>query len=382
MMLSELLQAETQRLGFLLWGVAAVAPPPHWNTYQEWIAAERHAGMAYLSAERAMQRRAQPGLILPEARALLVVGMRYFAPAFVSDSLPTGEALGRVAAYAWGDDYHEIIPPYLDELNALIEKQVGRAVLARSYTDSGPLLERDHAQRAGLGWIGKNTCLVSPQNGSFFLLGESLLAVEIEPSLPFQSDHCGSCRRCIEACPTSCIGMDRTIDAGRCISYLTIESKGAIPPDLRPRLGDWVFGCDVCQSVCPWNLRFAELTGHPALRPSPGVPRPLLRRELHLTPQEFNRKFKRSPIRRAKRRGYLRNLAVALGNQRDTAAIPDLESLLSDEPEPLARAHAAWALGRMRATRARRAIEKAARGDPDVTVRIEAQAALDETNPL
>jgi epoxyqueuosine reductase len=249
-----------------------------------------------------------------------------------------------VAAYAWGDDYHTVFPPRLKELVTFIEEQVGHSVPNRYYTDTGPLLERDLAQRAGLGWIGKNTCLINPKQGSYFLLAEILLDLELEPDLPFSTDYCGTCTRCIQACPTECILPDRTIDARRCISYLTIELKGDIPEEMRPMLGDWVFGCDVCQMVCPWN-RFASPEGNASFAPRPGVPTPNLIRELELTPENFNRKFKNSPLKRAKRRGYLRNVAVAAGNSEDEQAIPGLEEAQNDEEE-LVRTHATWALGK------------------------------------
>lgn len=378
MTLNDLIQAETQRLGFSLSGVARIAPPSHMATYERWIQAGLHAGMAYLASERALERRANPALILPEAVSLLVVAMRYFSPDAAPEG-PAGEALGRVAAYAWGDDYHEVITPRLAELIALLEKHLGRPVTARSYTDTGPILERDFAQMAGMGWSGKNTCFISPKHGSYFLLGESLLDIELEPNSPFNTDQCGSCRRCIEACPTQCIREDRTIESGRCISYLTIENKGPIPPDLRPQIGNWVFGCDICQMVCPWNIRFAKPEGDSALAPRDEVPQPVLRKEIRLTPQEFNRKFRRSPIQRAKRRGYLRNVAVALGNQQDTSSIPDLEHVMDNEPEPLIRAHAAWALGRMRTRRARQALEKAYQQEQEAVVRKDVQDALDSS---
>ncbi len=378
MSLNDLLQAEAFRLGFMLFGAARVQPPPHVAEYKRWVVAGRHASMAYLATERALERRAHPNLILPEATSLLVVAMRYFAPQ-LNLLASSSEALGRVAAYAWGADYHEIIPPRLAELIALIQDYLGRPVRERSYTDTGPILERDFAQTAGLGWIGKNTCLISPQHGSYFLLGESFLDVEIEPSPPFQSDQCGACRRCIEACPTDCILPDRTIDATRCISYLTIENKGPIPPELRPQMDNWVFGCDICQMVCPWNVRFAQPEGHPALAPYEGVSQPVLREELGLTPQAFNLKFRRSPIKRAKRRGYLRNIAVALGNQADPGTIPDLANVLQQEAEPLVRAHAAWALGRMHARQARQALDKAFKQETDTDVRIEVLSALDSS---
>ena len=374
----DLLQAESSRLGFLLCGTAPIVAPPHLGVYQSWLAEGLHAGMSYLAVERAIERRAQPGLILPQARSILVVAMRYFSPTSIPDGT-AGEAVGRVAAYAWGADYHEVIPPLLAQLLAMLEKHLGRSFAARNYTDTGPILERDFAQRAGLGWAGKNTCLISPRHGSYFLLGESLLDVDLPIGEPFQNDHCGSCTRCIKACPTGCIRPDRTIDAGRCISYLTIENKGPIPPHLRPYLGDWIFGCDVCQSVCPWNARFASSSGYHAFAPTPETARPVLRAELHLTPQAFNRKFKGSPVLRAKRRGYLRNLAVALGNQPDPAAIPDLEQVLSNEPEPLVRAHAAWALGRMGHSRARRTLDQAIHSEMDSSVLEEVRAALDQS---
>jgi epoxyqueuosine reductase len=193
-----------------------------------------------------------------------------------------------------------------------------------------------------LGWIGKNTCLIHPAHGSWFLLSEILLGIFIEPDPAFVSDHCGTCTRCIEACPTHCILPNRTLDAKRCISYLTIESKGDIPTELRPLIKDWVFGCDVCQMVCPWN-RFADKDGDPVFQPQQGIPLPILTRELSLTPQAFNLKFKRSPVKRAKRRGYLRNVAVVLGNCGDEESIPALGQALED-PEPMVRDHAKWAI--------------------------------------
>ncbi len=178
------------------------------------------------------------------------------------------------------------------------------------------------------------------------MLAEILLGIDLEPDPPFTADRCGTCRRCIEACPTGCILPDRTLDARRCIAYLTIENKGEIPPDLRPQMGKWVFGCDICQMVCPWN-RFAAKEYDPSLAAFPGVISPDLRADLMLTPHEFNQKFKDSPVQRARRRGYLRNVAVALGNSRDPAGIPALEEALQDD-EPLVRSHAEWALKQIR----------------------------------
>jgi epoxyqueuosine reductase len=254
-----------------------------------------------------------------------------------------------VAAYAWGRDYHLVFPQRLESLVAYIGQEVRGTVPNRWYTDTGPILERDLAQRAGLGWIGKNTCLINPKLGSYFLLAEILLGTDLEPDPPFTVDRCGTCTRCIEACPTHCILPDRTLDARRCISYLTIENKGEIPPDLRPRMGNWTFGCDVCQMVCPWN-RFAEKEYDQSFAPHPDLPSPDLIADLMLTPQEFNRKFKDNPVQRARRGGYLRNTAVALGNSGSMAGIPALEGALQ-AGAPLIRQHAGWALKQIRKIR-------------------------------
>jgi epoxyqueuosine reductase len=369
------IRAEAARLGFSLSGVTTPAPPPHIDAYTGWLARGQHAQMAYLNTERSRSARANPLEVFDNARSVVVLGMRYPDPRAIPDARP-GEACGRVAAYAWGDDYHETIPARLAPLAELLKAQLEEPFQSKTYTDTGPVLERDLAQRAGLGWAGKNTCLISPHAGSYYLLAEIFTSAEILPGPALQTDLCGSCTRCIQACPTGCILPNRTIDAGRCISYLTIENKGVIAPQLRPKLADWIFGCDICQMVCPWNIRFSDLAAGEAFAPRADVPRPPLRAELRLTPQEFNRKFKNSPLRRAKRRGYLRNVAVALGNQPDSAALPDLGWSLLAEPEPLVRAHVAWALGQTGGAPARQVLDKALRGEPDPGVIQEIRAAL------
>ncbi len=335
------------RLGFALAGVTTPEPPLHWPTYENWLAAGRHGGMSYLADENARTRRRDPRRILPECQSILVLAARYPDPRSAGSpeaGSPAGATgpRGRVAAYAWGEDYHRLLSERLKALVAFIETRLGGPVPNRWYTDTGPLLERDLAQRAGLGWIGKNTCLIHPGMGSYFLLAEVLLGIRLEPDPPFVDDRCGTCTRCIDACPTQCILPDRTLDARRCISYLTIELKDSIPPDLRPRMGDWVFGCDVCQEVCPGN-RFADGRVDPAFHPRPGVPAPVLVTEIELTPEAFNRKFKDSPVQRPRRRGYLRSIAIALGNAADPAAIPALERA-AETAEPNLREHINWAL--------------------------------------
>ena len=349
MHLRQELEAEASRLGFNLMGITTPDPPPHYAVYENWLEAGRHGSMSYLATERARTRRGDPRQILAECRSILVLGVRY--PASIPVSLQHGldkpalPSLGRIASYAWGDDYHDILPKRLQTLAGFIEARLGSTIPCRWYTDTGPLLERDLAQRAGLGWIGKNTCLIHPRLGSSFLLAEILLTIDLPPDPPFTQDYCGACMRCIEACPTGCILPDRTLEARRCLSYLTIEHKGSIPTELRSSLGSWTFGCDICQQVCPWNQRFASPQGDPDLMPPSGSPRPDLIQELALSPEEFNHRFKNSPVKRAKRRGYLRNVAINLGNLHEPAAIPALAKALQQDPEILVRGHAAWALG-------------------------------------
>jgi epoxyqueuosine reductase len=338
--LKENIKNKSRQLGFILAGVTTPDPPPHYSTFERWLAQGHHGTMDYLATERSRARRADPRQIMPECKSILVLATPYPSPGGRGMSERQGEAetTGRIASYAWSKDYHDVLPARMQELVQFIEAQVGYPVKNRWYTDTGPLLERDLAQRAGIGWIGKNTCLINPKLGSFFLLSEILLDLALEPDLPLVTDHCGTCTRCIEACPTDCILPERTIDATRCISYLTIELKDNIPVELRARMGNWVFGCDICQAVCPWN-RFSE-EGDPAFgERSSAQPLP---EELSLTPQEFNQRFKGTPVKRARRRGYLRNVAVALGNTGDMHALPVLQSALNDE-EPLVREHAQWA---------------------------------------
>jgi epoxyqueuosine reductase len=373
--LPQAIKAEARRLGFQLVGVTTPNPPPHLDVYARWLEAGRHGEMAYLASERARQRRADPLSILPDCRSILVLGVRYHAPQ--QERQNQGEQ-GRVAAYAWGDDYHQVLPERLQALETFIEERVGHTVLNRWYTDTGPLLERELAQRAGLGWIGKNTCLIHPRLGSYFLLAEILLTLELDIDTPFQTDHCGSCTRCIDACPTGCILPDRTLDATRCISYLTIELKRAIPVELRPLIGEWIFGCDICQMVCPWNLRFATPCGDPSFAPRPGVAQPDLVEEIVLSPEAYNRRFKDSPLKRARRRGYLRNVAVALGNVRVPNSVTALTAAVANDAEPLVRGHAAWALGQIGGSVALYNLYAALKAENDAWVQAEIKAAIQQ----
>lgn len=329
--------------------------------------------MAYLAAEQARLRRADPRQILPECRSIILLGRRYPPPE--TPAIHAGLS-GKTAAFALETDYHDAIGKQLEKLVAFIENRLGVSVPNRRYVDTGPVLERDLAQRAGLGWIGKNTCLINPRFGSYFFIAEVFLGLDLAVDAPFAFDRCGSCTRCLDACPTACILPDRTIDARRCISYLTIELKDAIPVDLRSQIGAWVFGCDICQQVCPWNRRAGF-----DMAPSEGsgaAQFPNLIGELSLSAEEFNRKFKGRPQKRARRRGYLRSVAVALGNSGERDAVPALAQALCDDPEPLVRAHAAWALGNLGGSAALNGLMEVLERETDQQVRREIEYALEK----
>lgn len=327
--LKQAIKDKARQLGFSLAGVTSSKPPEHYSAFESWLNAGMHGTMNYLAEERNFIRRADPKQILPECKSILVLGIPY------SPITPNQ----KIASYALGDDYHDIIPARLKLIVEFIEEQLGHSIPNRYYTDTGPILERDLAQRAGLGWIGKNTLLINPKAGSTFFLAEILLGIELEPDEEIITDHCGTCTRCITACPTQCILPNRTLDARSCISYLTIELKDDIPEELRPLMQDWIFGCDICQQVCPWN-RFSS-QADPAFDPK--IPLPVLSSDLLLTPVEFNQRFKKSPIKRTKRRGYLRNLAIAVGNNGNVTDIPILKEAIQDD-EPMIQEHAKWAL--------------------------------------
>jgi epoxyqueuosine reductase len=367
--------AEAKRLGFLLAGVSHPGPLDSYQRYVDWLDAGRHGEMAYMASERARQRRSDLRFILPEVKSILALGLPYQAP-LDTHGEPGQVQPGKVAAYAAGEDYHHTIPSLLEKIVLFTQECSGQPVIWRGYTDTGPILERELAQRAGLGWIGKNSCLISPQYGSYFLLAEILWDISLAPDQALGRDYCGSCTRCIDACPTDCILPNRTLDSRRCISYLTIEKKGEIPPELRPLTGEWVFGCDICQQVCPWNVRFASARPETAFPGPPEAQRVELPGELSLSPQAFNQKYRQSPIRRARRRGYLRNICVALGNQANPGSTPHLRLALLSDPESLVRAHAAWALGRSGGQAAQDALAEALQTETDPQVLAEIKNAI------
>ncbi|MDE2997975.1 MAG: tRNA epoxyqueuosine(34) reductase QueG [Gemmatimonadota bacterium] len=365
------IKRKARGMGFSPVGVAPAGPPAHWGFYLDWLAKGYAGQMAYLG--RRLDRRSHPGRVLPGARTVLCVGMNYDQE---DGAPPAGErTTGRISRYARGDDYHDLMNARLKKLLEWIQT-LEPGAKGRVYVDTGPVLERDFAARAGIGWFGKHTNLIHKRKGSWFFLGEILLTLPLVHDRPV-ADHCGTCTLCMDACPTDAIPQPYVLDSNRCISYLTIELKGAIPGPFREKMGDWIYGCDICQEVCPWNRKQARPTAEPALTAREGLEAPELAGLLAMDQTAFSRRFRGSPIKRAKRRGLLRNAAVALGNRGTTADIPALTAALSDA-EPLVRGHAAWALGRIGGPDARRALSEAGGSETDEAVREEIGMALDE----
>jgi epoxyqueuosine reductase len=372
---------EAERLGLDLVGMDQVSTPATTGRYQDWLEMGYHGEMAYLARADAVARRGNLALVLPDVRSVVAVGANYHTRPLPPD-LRDDPSRGIIASYAWGDDYHEVLTPRLRQLGEFITAQAGTPVASRAYVDTGPVLERDLAARAGLGFVGKNTHLIHPHFGSWLFLGELLLAAHVTPEGPVsnadyppQKGTCGRCTRCLDACPTNAFVQPYVLDARRCISYLTIELKGPIPRELRPHMGNRIFGCDICQEVCPWNRRFAQVTAEPAFQPRSDGIAPRLLDLIALDEEGFRARFRRSPVKRAGRRGLLRDTAVALGNWGHPAAIPALARALHD-PEVLIRGHVAWALGRMAAPEAREALARALPGEADLWVREEIYLAL------
>lgn len=351
-------------LGFVACGVTSAAPLGCEETLAMWIAERRHGRMDYL--ERDLDRRVRPRRFLPDARSVIVVAHPYFA-APVRDNDWRERLTGRIAAYALGRDYHTVLAERLATLCELLMRS--GASHAQPHVDFGPLVEKDLARRAGIGWYGHNTNVLTKTHGSFVVLGCVLTDLPLEPDLPVAEGHCGTCRSCIPACPTGALDTPPTIDASRCISYLTIELRGPIPATLRTRMGNWVFGCDDCQTVCPWNE-------HPVNTQSLLL-RPSLTELLGHNDESFDATFGGTAVARAKRRGLARNATVALGNSGNRDAIPVLERSLREDPEAIVRAHAAWALGRIGGRESRRALSSVALRleIPPVVAEIEAATA-------
>ena len=388
--LARTVRDEARALGFDQVGVVRPDATDHMAFYRAWIADGRHGGMRYLARADAVARREDLSSTMASVRSVVVVAHEYFQED--PPGVPGDPARGVIARYARGRDYHRVVKKKLKALGRRLEEIAARPVEWRAYVDTGPILERDLARRAGLGWFGKNTMLLHPRRGSYFFLGVLLTDLELAPDAPFEADHCGSCRACLDACPTGALlGRDETgapvMDATRCISYLTIEHRGAIAYELRPGMGNRVYGCDICQEVCPWNVRFAELAAErdyaarkeweaewpvgdvsaetsddPASsddddgpRPDsviPGTDGPSLIALMRMDEDEWDAFTRGSAIRRAGYSGFMRNVAIALGNWLAASDSPDPDAIgvlvaaLSDE-DPVVAEAAAWGLGRV-----------------------------------
>jgi epoxyqueuosine reductase len=355
-------------------GIAPVGESAHGEAYARWVEAGHAGEMGYLTRPDAVEKRRDPRMLVPGAKTAVVVTKNYYPG---DEDPPTADDAGRgiFARYARNDDYHDLLKERLIRLQDRIAAELLPAG-GRAYVDTGAVLERELAERAGLGWFGRNTLLIQPGRGSYFFLGTILLDVELPPDEPFGRDHCGTCERCLEACPTGALlGRDATgapvLDARRCISYLTIELRGPIPRELRSLLGNRIYGCDICQEVCPHNSpKFVQITSEEAFWPRAGVHGERLIELMGMMQEEFSRRFRNSPVKRTKRRGLLRNVAVALGNWGSPEAVPVLAAALHDE-EPLIRGHAAWALGRIGTAEAVEALRRREAVEEDEWVREE-----------
>lgn len=366
--LAESLQAEAQRLGFALVGFAPAVEPTGFSRLEEWLKAGYAGEMEYLERRKAAY--AHPKHLLDGVCSLVLLGLDY------NSQVPGGSepGKGRVSRYAWGAvDYHDLIWDKLSQLERWLGERATGA-LVRGVVDTAPLLEREFAQLAGLGWQGKNTLLINPRRGSYFFLAALLTDLEFPSETKVETDHCGSCRRCLDACPTQAFPQPYVLDARKCISYLTIELRQPVPEELRAGVGDWLFGCDVCQEVCPWN-RFSPLADEPSFQPRNEAGLESLQELLSLSEEQFRARYRDTPLWRPRRRGLLRNAALVLGNQRFAPATDALVASLSDAEE-IVRGAAAWALGQIGGSQAEIGLRAALVSESAEYVRGEIVAAI------
>jgi epoxyqueuosine reductase len=358
------IKAQAYALGFDLAGITRLGPMATYPAFQRWLEKGQSGDMRWLRRDAALRRDSR----LPHrgARSAIVVALDYGGR----------QPPGTLARYARGRDYHAVMKERLHALLRWIGAEAGARVSGRPYVDTGPILERDLARQAGLGWFGKNTMLIHPRRGSFLFLGALFVDLELEADPPFAEEHCGTCRRCIDACPTSAIVDEGVLDATRCISYLTIEKRGAIPPEWRRSIGTLVYGCDICQDVCPWNVRFASEARDPDLTTGSleGSPDPV--ELLQMDVNAFQRRFGGTAVTRAGRQGLARNAAVALGNRGAPGDVTTLANCLTREPDAVVRAHAASALGAIGSREALDALRARVPEEGDEAVLRELEAAL------
>ena len=363
------LKAEATRLGFDLVGAASAEPPPHLSLFRQWLAAGNAGAMHYL-ADRA-EAYEHPRGVLPGVQSVLMLGMSYRR----AEPREPGLGEGRVSRYAWGSDYHDVIHRRLRRLAEFHRRLVPDAAV-RGVCDTAPILERDFAQQAGLGRVGKNTTLIHPTLGSWFFLAALLTSEPLDYDAAAEGSPCGDCRRCLDACPTGALVAPYQLDARRCLSYLSVELRAALPEEFREPLGDRLFGCDACQDACPFN-RKARSSGEASFEPRSGMNPVALAELFALDDAAFRGRFRHTPLWRARRAGILRNAAILLGNRPDPAAVAALVRGLNDA-EPLVRGASAWALGRYNSVEARQAIQQRLKIETDTRVQREIEAALDQ----
>lgn len=346
----ELLKAAARQFGLDLWGVVRATDlptGPDLPFFFSWLERGYHAALSYMTGTRA-EIRADLERLLPGTRSVICLALNYNTPLPYSTSLPEATRAW-ISRYAWGEDYHQVFRRKLESFVTLLEQQMPSSFQARIAVDTSPVLERALARHTGVGWMGKNACVINQQLGSWLFLGEVLTTLELEPDAA-AVDRCGTCTRCLDACPTGALLEPRVLDSRLCISYWTIEDRGSIPVEMRPGLGRHVFGCDICQDVCPWNRprnNRAPATQEQTFLPRPGLFNPPLEELARITKEQFRDLFRDSPIQRARYRGFLRNVCVAMGNSGDPKFLPELERLAA-YPDELIREHAAWALERLR----------------------------------
>jgi epoxyqueuosine reductase len=353
------IRLKAQELGFEGFGVALPDVGEAGEWFQQWLAQNYDAEMSYI--KRGKAKRLDLDLVLPGVKSVICLSTSYFTTPRTLDYLDDPET-GDISNYALNLDYHDLIQPRLRQLEDYLA-EVFPGCQTKGYVDTGPILEKPLAEKAGLGWIGKHTNLLTEGVGSYYFLSEILVDVALPLSRAAQ-DHCGTCTACIDICPTQAIIAPYVLDARKCISYLTIELKGAIPHEFRKAMGNRIYGCDDCQIVCPWNS-YAVATDEPAFKEREGVKR--LIQLMELDDEGFRSRFRKSPVKRIKRRGLLRNVAVALGNSGQLEAVPALTEALSD-PEPLIRSHAVWALGELLGKEVQEAIESCLLEETDALV--------------
>jgi len=381
---SDHLRSRAQAIGFSLLGITPAVRPETLEYFRDWIHAGLHGTMEYLPRrERAYEH---PAGVQMGVKTILMAALNY-GPGENDgpreNDVPgedVGDRVGRIAAYAQGTaDYHDVMRHKLSELADALHQQMPQA-RTRIAVDTAPLLERDAAQRAGLGWFGKNTMLINKWTGSYFFLGAILTDVELPYDAPHQTDHCGTCTRCLDACPTQAFQGPHVLDASRCISYLTIELREQpVPLDLRTGMGNWLFGCDLCQQVCPWN-RKSSPTAIPELRPRPDQ-LPQAEAILNMSPDEFRDQYKQTPFARPGHSGMARNAAIVLGNSHDERSVPTLAKALDDHSPPFVRGAVAWALGEIATASAQAVLQRRLLEEPDAQVQAEIAAALQRISP-